>query len=388
MTSYAPNDPQAIEAERQQRGQVAVRKRDDFRPATTIEQKTVFTKKTTHELKIAKYRDRLLAGLHDCTESGLFLKLDERSLDVQGAKAKSTEISYYSDMICYVEFCKTEELTPLPFLEGTVEAYLSHLEGLGRKRGTIDRHMAALAYWAKLLELDDPRKSFRVETRLEKMRRRLSSRRRQAEGLRVNHLEKALEIFNPEVPRDCQDITLLFIGFETLCRQSELVNFDWQHFELQADGSSLLDLTHSKTDQDAEGEWIHISVTTTNLLLGWGAISNKTNREGPLFRGIYSSNTMGDRLSTRGVQRCFKRIAKRLNLEPSLFSGHSTRVGAAQEMVERNIDSARIMLSGRWKSMAMLTRYSKKIMAKRSGMAELTRDLKWDHGLSLPNSEE
>tara|TARA_Y100000780_G_scaffold119873_1_gene108125 strand:- start:20 stop:787 length:768 start_codon:yes stop_codon:yes gene_type:complete len=229
-----------------------------------------------------------------------------------------------------------------------------------------------------MLELNDPRQSFRVKTRLQKLRRRLSKRTRQAEGLRVEHLELALELFNPEVARDCQDITLLFIGFETLCRQSELVGFDWRHFELQADGSGLIDLEQSKTDQEGEGEWLHLSVTTTNLLLGWGAVSNPNHKEGAIFRGIYSDNRMGDRLSTRGVQRCFKRIAKRLDLEPSIFSGHSTRVGAAQEMIERNIDSAKIMLSGRWKTMAMLTRYSKKIRAKRSGMADLTNQLNWD----------
>lgn len=343
-------------------------------------------------MTLAKYRDELLGALDGRIAFELFQRLDARSMDVQGAKAPNTEIAYYSDVIAYVAFCQEEDLRPLPFLAGTVEAYLAQLEALGRKRGTIDRHVASLAYWATLLELDDPRQSFRVKTRLEKLRRRLSQRTRQAEGLRVEHLERALAEFNPEVARDCQDITLLFIGFETLCRQSELVGFDWSHFELQADGSGLLNLAQSKTDQDGEGEWLHLSATSCNLLLGWGAIANPKNKEGPLFRGIYSDNRMGNRLSTRGVQRCFKRIAKRLDLEPSIFSGHSTRVGAAQEMMERNIDSARIMLSGRWKSMAMLTRYSKKIRAKRSGMADLTKQLHWDtaplHGALLESSED
>jgi hypothetical protein len=36
------------------------------------------------------------------------------------------------------------------------------------------------------------------------------------------------------------------------------------------------------------------------------------------------------------------------------------------------------MLSGRWKSMAMLVRYGKKINAKRSGIADLTTQLGWN----------
>ena len=274
------------------------------------------------------------------------------------------------------------------YRDRTVDAYLSSLMAAGRKRGTIDRHVASLAYWATLLELDDPRHSFIVKIRLEKIRRQLPTRTRQAEGLRAEHLEKALTLFNPEVPRDCQDITLLFVGFETLCRQSELVAFDWGHLDKQADKSSLLDLTKSKTDQDGEGEWIYLSATTTELLLGWQAVSNPDNKMGPIFRGIYSDGKMGGRLSTRGVQRCYKRIAKRLGLSPAVFSGHSTRVGAAQEMMERNIDSARIMLSGRWKTMAMLTRYSKKIRASRSGMADLTQQLHWDDPKTLKGLED
>ncbi|WP_390619353.1 tyrosine-type recombinase/integrase [Maricurvus nonylphenolicus] len=378
----------AVDLKRKQRGQLNVIKRDDYKPTAQIQQKTITTGKVSHDMKLAKYRDRLLGALDGRIEFELFQLLDKRSMEIQGAKSENTEISYYSDMIAYVEFCNREELVPLPYLDGTVEAYLIQLEALGRKRGTIDRHVASLASWAEMLELDDPRQSFRVKTRLQKLRRRLSKRTRQAEGLRVEHLELALDLFNPEVARDCQDITLLFIGFETLCRQSELVGFDWSHFELQADGSGLIDLEQSKTDQEGEGEWLHLSVTTTNLLLGWGAVSNPNYNEGAIFRGIYSDNQMGDRLSTRGVQRCFKRIARRLDLEPSIFSGHSTRVGAAQEMIERNIDSARIMLSGRWKTMAMLTRYSKKIRAKRSGMADLTKQLHWDDEPMLPSGAE
>jgi integrase len=369
-------------------GELSVIKRSDYKPVTTIQGKTITEKKTPHDLKIGQYRDRLLQLLQGRIEFGLFQFLDTRSIEVEGTKSENTEISYYSDLIGYVSYCAREGFTPLPYLDGTVEAYLIYLEALGRKRGTIDRHVASLAYWAELLELDDPRKSFRVKTRLEKLRRRLSKRARQAEGLRVDHLERALDLFNPEVGRDCQDITLLFVGFETLCRQSELVGFDWSHFELQADGSGLLDLEQSKTDQDGKGDWIHLSIATTNLLLGWRAVSNPKQNDGAIFRGIYSDNQMGDRLSTRGVQRCFKRIAKRLELEPSVFSGHSTRVGAAQEMMERNIDSAKIMLSGRWQSMAMLTRYSKKIRAKHSGMADLTKQLHWDSQRSLPPGGE
>jgi len=50
-------------------------------------------------------------------------------------------------------------------------------------------------------------------------------------------------------------------------------------------------------------------------------------------------------------------------------SGHSTRVGAAQDLAELDIDLAAITQAGGWKSTRMLLQYAEKITAARSGMA-------------------
>jgi hypothetical protein len=50
-------------------------------------------------------------------------------------------------------------------------------------------------------------------------------------------------------------------------------------------------------------------------------------------------------------------------------SGHSTRVGAAQDLAELDIDLAAITQAGGWKSARMPWQYAEKINAARSGMA-------------------
>ncbi len=50
-------------------------------------------------------------------------------------------------------------------------------------------------------------------------------------------------------------------------------------------------------------------------------------------------------------------------------SGHSTRVGAAQDLAELDIDLAAITQAGGWKSTRMPLHYAEKIDAARSGMA-------------------
>jgi hypothetical protein len=51
------------------------------------------------------------------------------------------------------------------------------------------------------------------------------------------------------------------------------------------------------------------------------------------------------------------------------ISGHSTRVGAAQDLAALDIDLAAITQAGGWKSTRMPLKYAEKINAARSGMA-------------------
>jgi hypothetical protein len=60
------------------------------------------------------------------------------------------------------------------------------------------------------------------------------------------------------------------------------------------------------------------------------------------------------------VKRVIKTAAKRIGLSPedvAQFSGHSMRVGAAQDLLKIGFDTAAIMRSGGWKSVNVLARY-------------------------------
>ncbi len=51
------------------------------------------------------------------------------------------------------------------------------------------------------------------------------------------------------------------------------------------------------------------------------------------------------------------------------ISGHSTRVGATQDLAALDIDLAAITQAGGWKSTRMPLQYAEKINVARSGMA-------------------
>ena len=364
-----------------------VKQRRDYKPlAQPMSPSTAVHKRDPHLDKMHRYRGRLLSVVRDHIDSDLFMGLDERNQVRLGSVAPNTEINQYADLLGYVQYCVREQLTPLPVSDHALDAYISHRMAEGLKRSTLDRCISSLATWHKILELDDPRASFVVKSRIDKLRQYSSSRPQQKEGLRASHLEQAIEIHNPNIPRDAADIALLFTAFETLCRRSELAALTWADLTMEpSDGSGLLFIADSKTDKDKEGEYQYISPVTVQLLQYWKQISNQTR--GPIFRGIFSDGRLGAQLSTQGVARAFKRIAKKLDIDPTLIAGHSTRVGAAQEMVEQDIDAAKIMLAGRWSSLKMVTRYAQRINAKKGGMAELTHQLGWQPDNLLSNRQ-
>jgi integrase/recombinase XerD len=79
-----------------------------------------------------------------------------------------------------------------------------------------------------------------------------------------------------------------------------------------------------------------------------------------------------DALHPGSIAPIFKRVAQWIGM-PARFvaevSGHSTRVGAAQDLAELDIDLAAITQAGGWKSTRMPLQYAEKINAAKSGMA-------------------
>ena len=72
---------------------------------------------------------------------------------------------------------------------------------------------------------------------------------------------------------------------------------------------------------------------------------------------MHRSGALGAGLDASQVPRIFKAMAHRAGLSPELvegLSGHSARVGAAQDMIAAGIELPAILHAGRWKSTAMV----------------------------------
>lgn len=79
-----------------------------------------------------------------------------------------------------------------------------------------------------------------------------------------------------------------------------------------------------------------------------------------LFCPIYHGKAINRDLSTTTVERLIKSAAETAGLERddiNAFSGHSMRVGTAQDLLKMGHDTAAIMRAGGWKSVNVLARY-------------------------------
>jgi hypothetical protein len=125
-----------------------------------------------------------------------------------------------------------------------------------------------------------------------------------------------------------------------------------------------------KTDAEGHGRSAYLSRETVRWLKIW--LDHAGISEGTLFRRLIGQNQIGGPLNPGSIAPIFKRVAQWIGM-PERFveqvSGHSTRVGATQDLSALGIDLAAITQAGGWKSTRMPLQYAEKIEATRSGMA-------------------
>ena len=151
---------------------------------------------------------------------------------------------------------------------------------------------------------------------------------------------------------------MLSLGYELLARRSELVALQTRDITTREDGSLQVIIRRSKSDPFGEGRLAFTFPRTARLVGNW------LKYRGPyitwLFCPIYQGKAINRDLETTTVKRLVKNAAQRIGLpatDVDAFSGHSMRVGAAQDLLCIGYDTAAIMRAGGWKSLNVLARY-------------------------------
>jgi integrase len=140
------------------------------------------------------------------------------------------------------------------------------------------------------------------------------------------------------------------------------------------DGSGSILIRRSKTDTTGEGATAYLSPLTMRLLNRW--IKEAGLKDGAIFVRVYGAVGVGGPLTAQNVMTILRKVGQWIGLEREEWeriSGHSARVGAAQDLLALNIDLPSVMQAGRWRDTRMPMRYGEKVLASRGAMARAAK---------------
>ena len=287
----------------------------------------------------------------------------------EGAYSPNTLRAQKADGAIFQEFCESREESYLPADPKTIRAFIEHCVTDGKKPATIKRYVATIARVHIAAKLLNPCSSEAVRLGLKKMGRETSARQQQAHPLCWTDIKEFIESAGKGIRAD-RERAMMCVAYETLARRGELVALEVRDIDFHPDGTGQALIRRGKVDAEGQGRVAYLSRETCRWLKIW--LQNAKITEGAVYRRLIGQTQIGGPLDPGSIAPIFKRVARWIGM-PAKFvrkvSGHSTRVGATQDLAALDIDLAAITQAGGWKSTRMPLQYAEKINAARSGMA-------------------
>ena len=280
---------------------------------------------------------------------------------IEGAYAYSTIRAYKADFGKFIEFCEERNEGALPALPSSIANFIIELSNDKRSSASIRRALCGISTIHKLNRFADPTKDPDVTIEMRRMHRKLGRSSSQAGSINADTLDKFLLATDDSI-RGIRDRALLLVAYDTLCRRSELVSLQVKDVKTNMkngiEASSIL-LRKSKTDLDSTGKWLHLSPRAHLALLEW--MKELPEGQEYLMVGIDRGGRIScSSLNSGQVNRIYKRIARDAGLDKLVIegiSGHSMRVGAAQDLLNSGASMPIIMQRGRWSKTDTVMRY-------------------------------
>lgn len=318
-----------------------------------------------------------------CDLAVLAERLNEHARAAQGAFADNTVRALAADSRIFGAWCAATGRTVLPATPETVAAFID-AQAAVKSRATVERYRSSIAALHRAAGVPNPCADEIVRLAVKRMSRAKGRRQKQAEPLNRPSIDRMLLVKTterlhrrvaeaaPEVPLIAlRNAALIAIAYDTLLRRSELVSLRIEDLERAADGSGTILVRRSKADQEGDGAIKYLAHDTMVHIDAWLLAAQLGT--GPLFRPLTKGGRPGrTALGAAEVSRVFRDIAAAAGLKLArLPSGHSTRVGATQDMFAAGFELLEVMQAGSWKTPAMPARYGERLRAQRGAAYKL-----------------
>ncbi|GJG89501.1 hypothetical protein tb265_46820 [Gemmatimonadetes bacterium T265] len=306
---------------------------------------------------------------------------------VAGARAPNTLRALRADLARWTRWCRAARRLPLPARADDVTAFVD-AHATTRAPATLRRYVASVAALHRAAGVPDPTKAEDVRLALTAASRAWAdaraaagqgTRQRQAAGLTERAVAHILASYDADGPArliDLRDVALLLVARDLLARRSELVAVRVEDVVAADDGGATVHVRRSKTDQFGAGATAYVGPEAYAALRAW--LDAAGLAAGPAFRAVSAHGRVGPTaLHAQKVPAVLKKLAaraapqlRRLGLDPAQVSGHSGRVGMAQDLVGAGLELPAVMQAGRWTTPAMVARYAERLLAERGAVAQ------------------
>ena len=269
------------------------------------------------------------------------------------AYSPATIRGYKADLQTFSNWCAAHKCRVIPARPASIAQFVSE-QIEAHAISTIRRRICAIAFAHTMLDLPLPTKGNDIRLALRRAARKKPSRPKQVLGL-TNSIRSRVINRKCETLAHLRDATIISLGYDTLCRSSELAAMRIEHLDLP-NGRILI--PRSKSDAAGAGRVAYLSPTTLKLLTKW--LRTTKLCKGYLFRSLHLGRLVDSALTTSSIRRLVKRAADRAGVASDIaieLSGHSMRIGAAQDMLVAGFDALAIMQAGGWKSANVVLRY-------------------------------
>lgn len=277
----------------------------------------------------------------------------------------------------------------LPMASTDLRDYLTFLQTSGRASTTVRAHAALISMLHRHAGLVPPNASPLVFRTLRKINRTAvvaGERTGQAVPFCLSDLLAADRAWQGSAQlRDVRNLAFLHVAYGTLLRIGELARLRVRDVDRAGDGRILLHVGWTKTVVEAGGLVKALSSASTRRLEEWMAVAGlAAEPDAFLFCPVHRANratlTIAAPLSAPALEAIFARAWDTVGPATAAaankgrycsWSGHSARVGAAQDMARHGYAVARIMQEGTWKKTETLMRYLRHIEAQRGAMVDM-----------------
>ena len=304
----------------------------------------------------------------DCTADFLRLLNTSLSANLEASRQPETRRAYATAWERFRGAAERAGESCLPAEPHFVAAYLSAL-GESLRPGTVRLAASAIAAVHRDAGELSPCDHEGVRQALAGNERRHGADQRQARGLTVEALNAIAltarvprrtrggrtETAREAAGRAAVDIAIVRTMRDALLRRSEAAAIVWQDVETWPDGTGRLLIRRSKTDPAGEGRIVFLTRETM------GALEALRRPECTPWHSVFG-------LSASQLYRRIKAACRAAGLGEG-FSGHSCRVGMAQDLARAGAELPALMVAGRWANPKMPARYAEREEAGRGAVA-------------------